>query len=128
MREETIETLKKYSQEQILEYLPYLTEEEQKETEQQVKTIDFEQLQQLYELAKQEPHMEEKNISHISYVDKMKIEEQRRKELEEIGRNIISKRKICYYYNGRWSGDKTWSFRTKRNLLFRNSERSKIFI
>jgi len=31
MKEETIETLKKYSQEQILEYLPYLTEEEQKE-------------------------------------------------------------------------------------------------
>lgn len=128
MREETIETLKKYSQEQLLEYLPYLTEEEQKETEQQVKTIDFEQLQQLYEITKQEPHMEEKNISHIPYVDKMKIEEQRREELEKIGRNIISKRKICYYYNGRWSGDKTWSFRTKRNLLFRNSKRSKIFI
>lgn len=128
MREETIETLKKYSQEQILEYLPYLTEEEQKETEQQVKTIDFEQLQQLYEITKQEPHMEEKNISHIPYVDKMKIEEQRREELEKIGRNIISERKICYYYNGRWTGDKTWSFRTKRNLLSRNSQRSQIFI
>lgn len=128
MREETIETLKKYSQEQILEYLPYLTEEEQKAIEQQVETIHFEQLQQLYELTKQEPHMEEKNISHIPYVDKMKIEEQRREELEKIGRNIISKRKICYYYNGRWTGDKTWAFRTKRNLLSRNSKRSKIFI
>lgn len=128
MREETIETLKKYSQEQLLEYLPYLTEEEQKVIEQQVKTIDFKQLQQLYEITKQEPHMEEKNISHIPYVDKMKIEEQRREELEKIGRNIISKRKICYYYNGRWTGDKTWSFRTKRNLLSRNSQRSQIFI
>ena len=128
MREETIETLKKYSQEQLLEYLPYLTEEEQKVIEQQVKTIDFEQLQQLYEITKQEPHMEEKNISHIPYVDKMKIEEQRREELEKIGRDIISKRKICYYYNGRWTGDKTWSFRTKRNLLSRNSQRSQIFI
>ena len=128
MREETIETLKKYSQEQILEYLPYLTEEEQKVIEQQVKTIDFKQLQQLYEITKQEPHMEEKNISHIPYVDKMKIEEQRREELEKIGRDIISKRKICYYYNGRWTGDKTWSFRTKRNLLSRNSQRSQIFI
>lgn len=128
MREETIETLKKYSQEQLLEYLPYLTEEEQKVIEQQVKTIDFKQLQQLYEITKQEPHMEEKNISHIPYVDKMKIEEQRREELEKIGRDIISKRKICYYYNGRWTGDKTWSFRTKRNLLSRNSQRSQIFI
>lgn len=128
MREETIETLKKYSQEQLLEYLPYLTEEEQKVIEQQVKTIDFKQLQQLYEITKQEPHMEEKNISHIPYVDKMKIEEQRPEELEKIGRNIISKRKICYYYNGRWTGDKTWSFRTKRYLLSRNSQRSQIFI
>jgi hypothetical protein len=128
MKEEIVETLKKYSQQQILEYLPYLTEEEQKNIEQQVETINFEQLEQLYELAKQEPHMEEKDITHIAYVDKMKIEEQRRKELEGIGRNIISKRKICYYYNGRWTGDKTWSFRTKRNLLFRNSQRSKIFI
>lgn len=124
MKEETIKTLKKYSQEQILEYLPYLTEEEQEVIEQQVEAINFEQLQQLYELAKQEQHMEEKNISHIPYVDKTKIEEQKRKELEAIGRNIISKRKICYYYNGRWTGDKTWTFRTKRNLLLRNSKRS----
>lgn len=128
MKEENIKTLKKYSQEHLMEYLPYLTEEEQKKLEQQVEAIDFEQLQQLYELAKQEQYMEEKNISHIPYVDKMKIEEQRREELEKIGRNIISERKICYYYNGRWTGDKTWSFRTKRNLLSRNSQRSQIFI
>lgn len=95
MREGTIKTLKKYSQEQIIEYLPYLTEEEQKELEQQIKTIDFEGLQQLYELAKQEPDVEKKNITHIPYIDKEKLDEQRKKELEEIGRKIISSEKYA---------------------------------
>ncbi|MCI9246745.1 MAG: hypothetical protein HFJ30_06460 [Clostridia bacterium] len=90
MKEQTIETLKKYSQEHLIEYLPYLTEEEQKKLEQQVEAIDFEQLQQLYELAKQEQYMEEKNISHIPYVDKEKLDKQKREELETIGRKIIS--------------------------------------
>ena len=95
MREETIKTLKKYSQEQIIEYLPYLTEEEQKKLEQQVEAIDFEQLQQLYELVKQEQHMEEKNISHIPYVDKEKLEKQEKKELEEIGKKVIGSGKYA---------------------------------
>ena len=128
MREETIKTLKKYSQEQILEYLPYLTEEEQKTIEKQIETIDFEQLQQLYELVKQEQHVEEKDISYIPYVDKAKIETHKREELENIGKKIISKREICYYYNGRRTGDKTRTFRTKRNLLFKHNSWTKVFI
>lgn len=103
MKEEIIKTLKEYSQEHILEYLPYLTEEEQKAIEQQIEEIDFNQLQQLYEKTKKEKQIEEKNIEHIPYVDKTKLEESKRKELEEIGRNIIGKRKICCYYDGRWT-------------------------
>lgn len=95
MKEETIKTLKKYSQEHLIEYLPYLTEEEQKKLEQQVEAIDFEQLQQLYELAKQDQHIEEKNISHIPYVDKEKIEKTRKEELEIIGKNVISSGKYA---------------------------------
>lgn len=95
MKKETIQTLKKYSQEQIMEYLPYLTEEEQKKLEQQIEAIDFEKLQQLYELTKQEQNVEEKNITHIPYVDKEKIEEQRKKQLEKIGKEIISSGKYA---------------------------------
>lgn len=95
MREENIKTLKKYSQEHLIEYLPYLTEEEQKKLEQQVEAIDFEQLQQLYGLVKQEQHMEEKNISHIPYVDKERLNEQRKRELEEIGEKVISSGKYA---------------------------------
>lgn len=95
MKEEIIKTLKKYSQEHILEYLPYLTEEEQKVLEQQIKQIDFNQLQQLYEKAEQERQIGEKNIEHIPYVDKTKLEESRRRQLEEIGTNIICKGKYA---------------------------------
>lgn len=95
MKEETIKTLKKYSQEHLIEYLPYLTEEEQKKLEQQVEAIDFEQLQQLYGLVKQEQHMEEKNISHIPYVDKERLDEKRKRELEEIGEKVISSGKYA---------------------------------
>ena len=95
MREETIKTLKEYSQEHLMEYLPYLTEEEKRRLEQQVEEIDFEQLQQLYELVKQEQHMEEKNISHIPYVDKEKLDEKKREELEAIGKKVISNGKYA---------------------------------
>lgn len=95
MKEETIKTLKKYSQEQILEYLPCLTEEEQKAIEQQIETIDFEGLQRLYELVKQEQHVEERSISNIPYVDKERLDEQRKKELEEIGKKVISSGKYA---------------------------------
>lgn len=105
MKDEIIQTLKKYSQEQILEYLPYLTEEEQKALEQQIQAINFEQLNQLYELTKQEQKVEEKTIEHIPYVDKTKLEKSEKERLEEIGKNIIRKRKICCYYNGRRTGN-----------------------
>ena len=95
MKEETVKTLKKYSQEHLMEYLPYLTEEEQKKLEQQVEAIDFEGLQQLYELVKQKKHMEEKNISRIPYVDKEKLDEQRKKSLEEKGKKVISSGKYA---------------------------------
>ena len=95
MKEETIKTLKKYSQNHLVGYLPCLTEEEQKRLEQQIEAIDFAELQQLYELTKQEQNVEEKNISHIPYVDKEKIEETRKIELEKIGRNVISSGKYA---------------------------------
>lgn len=95
MKEENIKTLKKYSQNHLVEYLPYLTEEEQKRLEQQIEAIDFAELQQLYELTKQEQNVEEKNISHIPYVDKEKLKEPKKEELEKIGREVISSGKYA---------------------------------
>ena len=62
MKEETIQILKKYSQDHILNYLPKLTKDEQDKLEEQVLRINFEQLQQLYDSTKQKPYMEEKKL------------------------------------------------------------------
>ena len=63
MKEEAISILKKYHQEHILEY--NLSEKQQQELEKQILSIDFEQLQNLYESTKQEKVIEEKNLMLI---------------------------------------------------------------
>lgn len=90
MKEETKKILEKYNQQHILEYLKLLTEEEKNELEKQILTIDFEQLKELYESTKRQPKIEEKKIEHIPYIDKEKISNSTKQELEKIGRKIIS--------------------------------------
>lgn len=89
MKKEIIEILKKYSQDHILKQLQYLTQKEQDELEKQIEKIDFEQLENLYNETKKEPHIEEKVIEHISYVDKAKLSKERIEELEKIGKKVI---------------------------------------
>ena len=81
MKEETIEILKKYSQEKILQYLP---EKEKNVLEKQILHTDFKQLQDLYMSTKKTCEIEEKNIKHIPYTDKAKLLEERRKKLEKM--------------------------------------------
>ncbi len=95
MKEKTIEILKKYSQEHLLNYLQYMTKEEQDNLENQILKIDFEQLKKLYEMTKQKQNIEEKVIEHIPYVDKEKLSEERKKRLEEIGSKVITSGKYA---------------------------------
>ena len=95
MQEETIEILKKYSQEHILEYLSKFTKEEQENLEKQIMTINFEQLKKLYEQTKQKPCIEEKMIEYIPYTDKAKLSQARKESLKEIGKNIICAKKYA---------------------------------
>lgn len=87
MKEEAISILKKYHQEHILEY--NLSEKQQQELEKQILSIDFEQLQKLYESTKQEKVIEEKKIEHIPYTDKAKMSKEQERELANIGTEII---------------------------------------
>ena len=87
MKEEAISILKKYHQEHILEY--NLSEKQQQELEKQILSIDFEQLQNLYESTKQEKVIEEKKIEHIPYTDKAKMPKEQEQELANIGTEVI---------------------------------------
>ncbi len=86
----TVEILKKYHQEHILNYLDLLTEEEKKKLEEQILKIDFEQLKDLFQTTQKETCIEEKKIEHIPYKDKAKISDEKKLELEQIGNDIIS--------------------------------------
>ncbi len=90
MEKKIVDILKQNHQEQLLEFLPILTPEEEEKLEQQIEKINFEQLQQLYESTKQKPQIEEKKIEPIKYVDKYKLDQAKKEELENIGRKIIS--------------------------------------
>lgn len=90
MKEEIKQILNKYSQEHLLNYLQYMTKEEQEVLEEQIKDIDFEQLQRLYKITKQEPEIEEKVIEKIPYTDKEKLTNDRKEELEKIGKKVIT--------------------------------------
>ena len=87
MKEEAILILKKYHQEHILEY--NLSEKQQQELEKQILSIDFEQLQKLYESTKQEKVIKEKKIENIPYTDKAKMSQEQKQELKNIGIEII---------------------------------------
>ena len=87
MKEETISILKKYHQEHILEY--NLTEKQQQQLEKQILSINFEQLQKLYENTKQAKNIEEKKIEHIAYTDKAKMSKELEQELTNIGTEVI---------------------------------------
>ena len=89
MKEATISLLKKYEQDQLLNYLPLLNEKEKEELEKQIERIDFEQLKKLYQSTKQQPIFEEKKIEAIPYVDKTKLSKEEEKELENKGIEII---------------------------------------
>ena len=66
-------TLKKYSQEHLLNGFENLSEKNQKELIQQIKGIDFDLMKNLYENTKKETKVEDFNIKPIDYVDKDKL-------------------------------------------------------
>lgn len=87
MQNKTIEILKKYHQEHLLEYK--LNNNQMAELEQQILNINFEQLQNLYKSAKEEKMLEDKKIEHVPYTEKAKLEAETKIQLESIGEQVI---------------------------------------
>ncbi len=90
MERQVIEILEKYGQEHILNYLKLLSPQEEKNLQEQILKIDFENLKNIYEGTKNKANIEEKRIEHIHYTDKEKLTEAEKNNLEEIGKQIIS--------------------------------------
>lgn len=91
MKQETIEILQKYHQEHLLNYENLLNEEEKAKLEEQIANLNFEELNNLYEIVQKPIELEEKKIEHIPYTTKAKLTKERKEKLEELGGSVISK-------------------------------------
>ena len=92
-----IELLKEYNQEHILNYLDMLDEEKKNNLKNQIEKLDFEQLKNLYEISNRDNDKAIKGviIEHIPFVDKHKIEKDRKEFLTKTGEDVIKNNKYA---------------------------------
>lgn len=79
------EKLKKFHQEQVLIKYDTMSQENKEKLVKQILSLDFEQLEELYEMAKKEVAVEEAKIEPIAYVDKEKMTKEEKEEYKKIG-------------------------------------------
>ncbi len=91
------ELLKKYNQEHILNYLDMVDEEKKNNLISQIEELNFEQLENLYEISNRDNTKAIKGIiiEHIPFVDKYKLEKDRKEYLTKIGEDIIKNNKYA---------------------------------
>lgn len=83
------EKLKKYNQEHLLERYEFLTEERKEKIIDQILSIDFDQIFDLYEMAKKDEKVSNDNITNIKYVDKSKLTREEFNKYEALGEKEI---------------------------------------
>ena len=90
-KREAIEKLKKYHQEHIINILEMLEEQKQKKLIEQVLTIDFEQIEKLYEDTKKGINVEVSELKPIKSINPDKLSQEQKKAYEQKGEEIIKK-------------------------------------
>lgn len=88
--------LDKYGQEQLLDAYNRITDEKEKqEFLDSIFTIDFNQVNELYESSKQKPSFANSKIEPIDYTDKSKLTKEEYEELKAIGAKKIKEGKLA---------------------------------
>ncbi|CDA15905.1 MAG: UDPGP type 1 family protein [Clostridia bacterium] len=87
--------LKKYNQEHVLNFYDKLSEENKKKLVNQILSIDFEQINKLYENTKHEIQFGDAKIEPIDYLEKEKINSTDFEKYNEIGTDIIKQGKLA---------------------------------
>lgn len=83
------ELLKQYNQEHIIKLLNKIDDRKRKELIEQINTIDFHQIMELYENTKKEIVIKENKIEAIKYLDKQKITRNQKEQFNELGEKAI---------------------------------------
>lgn len=89
------EILKKYDQEQVLDFYDTLSTEKQNQLLDEVLTLNFEQLKNLYESTKTKPSFANSKIEPISYIAKDQLTNSELEEYEELGEEAIKQGKVA---------------------------------
>ena len=92
--ESIMKTLKKYSQEHLLNGYSNLSEAKQKELLEQIENTDFELINSLYNKTKKQVDVQETNITPIEYLDKDKLNGYYR-SFQETGEKAIRSGKLA---------------------------------
>lgn len=93
--QDTIELLKIYNQEHIINLLNKLEGKEKEELIEQIGKIDFHQIMELYDNTKKEIAIKENKIENIAYLDKAKLSKMEKEEFDTIGEMAIRKRQYA---------------------------------
>ena len=88
---ECIEILNMYNQEHIIKLLGKLDEQKQAELINQIKSINFEQIMELYNNTKKENEFKEAKIEPLKYLDKAKLTEEQKNKFEQLGEETVKK-------------------------------------
>ena len=88
---ECIDILNMYNQEHIIKLLGKLDEQKQAELINQIKSINFEQIMELYNNTKKENEFKEAKIEPLKYLDKAKLTEEQKNNFEQLGEETVKK-------------------------------------
>ena len=87
--------LRQYNQTHISNLMHKLEEDKKQELIEQIDKIDFDLITRLYENTKKEIEIKENKIESISYLDKAKLSEEQKEELDELGKEVIQNGKYA---------------------------------
>ena len=89
--QDTIELLRTYGQEHIIQLIEQLEGKEKEELIEQINKIDFHQVMELYDNTKKELEIKENKIENIPYLDKAKLSKEQKEEFDNLGEMAIRK-------------------------------------
>lgn len=93
--EKAKQILEQYNQNHIINLLNKLDEKRQIELANQVLSIDFHQIMELYDNTKREIEIKQNKIEPITYLDKAKLSKQEKERFINIGKEVLSKKQYA---------------------------------
>ena len=88
-RQETIELLKEYNQEHIINYLKTMNDEDANKLIEQLQKIDFYQITELYNKTKKTIEFKESKIEPLKYLDKAKLTLEQTQKFDKLGSDVV---------------------------------------